>query len=73
MTSSFLIISIISGVLLTVLVLIQKTNTDAGGSFSSDSAGGHIRRGAEKSLYNLTIIVAVVFAVSLFIEAFIVR
>ncbi|MDI9354924.1 MAG: preprotein translocase subunit SecG [Cyanobium sp. MAG06] len=73
MTSLFLIISIISGVLLTLLVLIQKTNTDAGGSFSSDSMSGYLRRGAEKSIYNLTILVAIIFAVSLFIEGFIIR
>ena len=72
MTSLFLITSIISGVLLGVLILIQKTNTDAGGSFSSESSN-HTRRGAEKSIHNLTIIIAIIFVVSLFIEAFFVK
>lgn len=60
-------INIISSILLVVLILIQKTNTDAAGGMSTEDKS--TRRGAEKNIYNLTIIIAVIFAISLFAHA----
>jgi protein translocase SecG subunit len=54
-------------ILLISLVLIQRANTDASGALGADGGSGFSveKRGAEKSLHRLTIIVAVLFAVTL--------
>jgi protein translocase SecG subunit len=61
------IVQLILAILLTVLVLIQRANTDASGAFGADGGSGAAleKRGAEKSLHRMTIIVAVCFALSL--------
>ena len=54
-------------ILLTILVLIQRANTDASGAFGADGGTGFSmeKRGAEKSLHRFTIIVAIVFTCAL--------
>lgn len=61
------IVQITLAILLTVLVLIQRANTDASGAFGADGGSGAAleKRGAEKSLHRLTIIVAVAFVLTL--------
>jgi protein translocase SecG subunit len=61
------IVQLILAILLTALVLIQRANTDASGAFGADggSSASLEKRGAEKSLHQVTIIVAVLFVVSL--------
>ncbi len=61
------IVQLILAILLIALVLIQRANTDASGAFGADGGSGATleKRGAEKSLHRLTIIVAVVFVLSL--------
>lgn len=57
-----IIIAIIS-VLLIILVLLQKTNTDGAGLGGGDSLGINTKkRGLEKTLFKFTIIVATIFA-----------
>ena len=53
--------------LLIALILIQRANTDASGAFGADGGSGASleKRGAEKSLHRLTIIVAILFVASL--------
>lgn len=68
MQSIILALNIILSVTLVVLVLIQRTNTDSQGAFSSD-ANMFKRRGVEKFIYRLTIVTAVLFAVSLAVHA----
>ena len=60
-------VQLILAILLIALVLIQRANTDASGAFGADGGQGAAlkKRGAEKTLHQLTIIIAVVFAVSL--------
>lgn len=57
-------IAIIS-ILLIVLVLIQKTNSDGAGLGGGDSIGGinNKKRGFEKKLFQITIIIAIAFVV----------
>ena len=69
MQSMIIYVNIILSILLIALVLVQKSNTDAGGAFSSDSMGTYKRRGLEKTLYQATIIVSVLFAISLALHA----
>lgn len=61
------IVQLILAILLIALVLIQRANTDASGAFGADGGGNASieKRGAEKSLHRLTIIVAVLFVLSL--------
>ncbi|MEN9604812.1 MAG: hypothetical protein RJB39_497 [Candidatus Parcubacteria bacterium] len=62
-------IQIVLAVLLVTLVLIQKTDSDAGGSFggSSDSSW-HTRRGGEQVIFVLTIIISIVFVASVILD-----
>lgn len=61
------IVHVLLAILLITLVLIQRANTDASGAFGADGGSGAAleKRGAEKSLHRLTIIVAVIFVLSL--------
>lgn len=61
------IVQLILAILLIALVLIQRANTDASGAFGADGGSSATleKRGAEKSLHRLTIIVAVLFVASL--------
>ncbi len=57
------LIQIISGIALIALVLIQRTQGDMGSTFGGDNLSFfQTRRGAERFLFVLTIICAVVFA-----------
>jgi protein translocase SecG subunit len=63
MAQTLQIIQIVSSLLLVVLVLLQRSNGDMGSTLGSD--GGSFlqtRRGAERFIFVLTIIVAVIFA-----------
>ncbi len=59
-------VQLISSVVLIVAVVLQQTGASLGGAFGTDnfSSGFHTRRGAEKFLFNLTIVTAVIFALS---------
>lgn len=61
------IVHVLLAILLITLVLIQRANTDASGAFGADGGSGAAleKRGAEKTLHRLTIIIAVLFTVSL--------
>lgn len=69
MQSLILAINIILSVILVILVLLQRANPDAGGAFSSDSSNNFRRRGLEKTIYNATFMVSVLFALSLLAHA----
>lgn len=66
-------IQIILSVLLIGLILLQHSDATAGAAFGGDSLGGsgHTRRGPEKMMFILTIVVAVLFAISAFSALFI--
>lgn len=61
-------IQIILSVVLIGLILLQHSEASAGAAFGGDSLnnGGHTRRGPEKFFFVLTIIVAILFALSAF-------
>lgn len=58
-------ISIGSMALLTFLILIQTRGADLGAGLGSSGEINTTRRGTDKTIFQITIIVAVVFAVSL--------
>ena len=63
------VIQIILSVLLVVLILLQQSEAGLGAAFggSGDSGFKHTRRGFEKVLFNSTIVVAILFALSAFV------
>lgn len=62
-------IQIALAILLIGAVLLQQTGSGLGGAFGGDnfSAGFHTRRGAEKILFNATIVFATLFALTAFV------
>ena len=60
------IVQLVLAVLLIVLVLVQRANTDASGAFGADGGGTAFeKRGAEKTMHRFTILVAVLFVLAL--------
>jgi preprotein translocase subunit SecG len=57
-------ITIISMVLLTILILIQTRGASLGAGMGGGSEVNTVRRGSDKSIHQLTIILAFVFAAS---------
>lgn len=59
-------IQIVLGVLLIGLILLQRSEAGLGSAFGESGFGGnvHTRRGAEKTLFNLTVVIAVLFTAS---------
>lgn len=62
---------ILSGILIT-LILVQQSSTGAGGTFGGGDGSGmqYTRRGAEKVLFNATIIAAILFVLTAFAALF---
>ncbi len=56
--------------LIIVSVILQRTGASLGGAFGADnfSSGFHTRRGLEKTLFNATIVLGVLFAASAFLN-----
>ncbi|MBI2048667.1 MAG: preprotein translocase subunit SecG [Parcubacteria group bacterium] len=65
-------IQITLSVLLIIAILMQRTGASLGGAFGADnfSSGFHTRRGIEKTLFNATIVLGILFAVSALISLF---
>lgn len=58
-------ITIISAVLMTILVLVQTRGASLGAGFGGGAEVNTVRRGSDKTIFQLTIIVAFVFAASI--------
>lgn len=61
MTNFFLILEIILGLLLIGLIILQSKGTGLGSTFGGDMGFYGTKRGAEKMLFILTIIIASLF------------
>jgi preprotein translocase subunit SecG len=59
----FNIAEIIISIVLVLVLLVQTRGAGFGGTFNSDSSVFRTRRGIEKTLFQLTIALAVVFVV----------
>ncbi|MCC6175299.1 MAG: preprotein translocase subunit SecG [Chloroflexi bacterium] len=57
------IVQIIVSVILTGVLLLQAKGSGFSATFSSDSSIYRTRRGVEKTIFNLTIILAILFVV----------
>ena len=60
-------IQVILSVILVAAILLQRTGAQVGGAFGGSdnfSSAFHTRRGFEKTLFNTTIVIGILFAVS---------
>jgi preprotein translocase subunit SecG len=63
-------IQIVLSILVMIIVLIQQSDAGLGSAFGGggdDMAGAHTKRGAEKILFNLTIVLGILFVASTFV------
>ncbi len=58
-------VTIISVVILTILILVQTRGASLGAGLGSSGEINTERRGSDKTIYQLTIITAIIFSVSL--------
>lgn len=65
MNNIFQIITIVSAVLMTLLILLQTRGASLGAGFGGTGELFTERRGVDKSMHQVTIILAVVFIASL--------
>jgi len=65
MSNIFQIITIASAVLMTVLILLQTRGASLGAGFGGSGELFTARRGVDKSMYQVTIVLAVLFVASL--------
>lgn len=64
-----LIIQILLSLILIVLVTLQSKETSLGSGFSSVTQSGlHTKRGPEKMIYLVTIVVAIIFVIFSFLN-----
>jgi preprotein translocase subunit SecG len=64
------VVQIILSILLVVVILLQQSEAGVGGAFGGGGDGGgfhHTRRGFEKTLFNTTIALGILFALASFI------
>ncbi|MBI2086644.1 MAG: preprotein translocase subunit SecG [Candidatus Zambryskibacteria bacterium] len=68
-------IQVALSILLVIGVLLQRSEAGLGAGFGSDSGTGYrfMRRGFEKTLFNATILIAVLFALSALTPLLVVR
>ncbi|MCA9346482.1 preprotein translocase subunit SecG [Candidatus Saccharibacteria bacterium] len=57
-----------SVVLMTILILIQVRGASLGAGMGGGGEVNTVRRGADKSIFNLTIVCALVFGLSIILE-----
>ncbi|MFA5831507.1 MAG: preprotein translocase subunit SecG [Candidatus Paceibacterota bacterium] len=58
-------VQIVLSAVITILILLQRSDASLGSAFGgTDSTSMYTRRGAEKILFNITIAVAILFALS---------
>lgn len=65
MTNIFQIIVIASAILLTLLILLQTRGASLGAGFGGSGELFTARRGVDKSMHQVTIVIAVIFVASL--------
>lgn len=67
-TSLLQIITIVSGILMTLAILLQARGASLGAGFGSSGELFTTRRGIDKSLYEATIILATIFILSILVS-----
>ncbi len=62
------ITTLVSGILVMILILLQARGASLGAGFGSSGELFTTRRGVDKSLYEATIVVAVIFVLSILVN-----
>lgn len=65
MHSIFNYITVGSAILLTIAILLQTRGASLGAGFGGSSEINTVRRGSDKTMFQITIVLAVVFVVSI--------
>lgn len=68
--SIFGYISIVSMVIMTVLILLQTRGAGLGAGLGGGGEVNTVRRGSDKTIHQITIIMAIIFSVSLLLIVF---
>lgn len=68
MRNLFNIISALAAVLMTILILLQNQGASLGTAFGGESNAYRSKRGAERVLYNATIVLAIIFVAALLLS-----
>ncbi len=58
------IIQLISGILLIITILMQNRGSGIGGAFGGGSEVYSVKRGVEKTIFNISIVLAIIFLAS---------
>jgi preprotein translocase subunit SecG len=61
-------ITVVSSVLLTILILLQTRGASLGAGLGGGGEVNTVRRGSDKSLHQLTIILVVIFSASIIVS-----
>ena len=66
-------VQIALSVLLIAAIILQRTGASLGGAFGADnfSSGFHTRRGLEKTLFQASVVLGILFAISALVTIFI--
>lgn len=64
MKNLFNILTVVSAALMVVSILVQNRGQSLGASFGGDSSFYRSKRGAERVVFNATIVLAVIFVLS---------
>lgn len=62
------IVTIVSGILLMLFILLQARGASLGAGFGSSGELFTTRRGVDKSLFEATVVVAIVFVLSILVN-----
>ena len=65
MSNIFNYITVVSAVIMVILILLQTRGASLGAGFGGSSEVDTVRRGADRGIFQLTIVVAVVFVLSI--------
>lgn len=68
MKNLFSLISVISAVMMIAVILMQSQGASLGTAFGGESNAYRSKRGAELVLYNATIVLAIIFVLSLLLS-----
>ena len=72
MSTIFFIVQIVLGILLTALIMMQSKNLGTSSLFGGSDTLTTTRRGFDRTLFNLTVVVSVLFFVVALISAIVV-
>jgi protein translocase SecG subunit len=65
------VILVILGSGLTAAILIQSRSAGMSGAFGGGAEGFHVRRGSEKTIYRLTVVLAILFLLTALAHLFV--